>query len=144
VDADDEDYPEPLRRFGRPLNRHLRIVCAVHGLAIVGALGVAVLAVETILLSGPLISLLGLYVSALSLKRSFWKGVAAGLSALGFSLFVFFLIWGLGWGPDRAHVPVCVMGAVYAAVSTPVLACAALAPGLIESARGGEIVGRRD
>jgi hypothetical protein len=143
VGGDDEDYPERPRLFGRALNLHLRIVCALHGLAILGALGAAFLEVETILLGGPLISLLGLYVAALGLHRSFRQGVAAGLSAVGFSLFILLLISGLGWGPDAARVPVRVLGSIYAAVSTPFLACAALAPGIIESARDGRKAVRR-
>jgi hypothetical protein len=144
VDADDEDYPEPPRRSGRTSNLHLRIVCAIHGLAIVLALGAAFLEVETVVCSGPLISLLGIYVAALGLRRSSRPAVAAGLSAVGFSLFVFLLICGLGWSPGQARVPVRVMGAIYAAVSTSLLAYAALAPGVVGPARDGDAVGRRD
>jgi len=141
---EDEDYPRRPGLFVRALNPHLRIACALLGLTILGALGAALFEVKTILFGGPLISLLGLYVAALGLKRSFRFGVAAGLSAVGFSLFVFLLIWGLNWGPAEASVPVCAMGSLYAAVSVPLLACAAVAPRVIESAPGGGTAARDD
>jgi len=124
---EDEDHPRRPARVVRTVNLHLRIVCAIHGLAILGALGAAFFEVRTILAGGPMISLLGIYVAVLGLKRSSRLAVTAGLSAVGFSLFVFLLIWGLRLGPAQASGPVCLMGSIYAAVSVPLLVCVAVA-----------------
>ena len=71
-------------------------------------------------------------------------GVATGLSSVAFSLFVFLLIWGLGWGPNEATAPVLVMGSVYAVAAAYLLVRTAWASLDIEPASDEGTAGRRD
>src|SRR5262249_17153687 len=116
ADPDAPEIPARLRPSEPAVNLHLRVACLLQGIGVLVALYAAVVEVRSILLSGPLLSLAGLYLAGVSLWRSFLPGIAAGLSALGVSVLCFGLIVGFRWGPDQAAWPVRLLGSVYALV----------------------------
>jgi hypothetical protein len=70
--------------------------------------------IESIMVAGPLLSLTGLVVAWLSARRAFPLGVVAGLSTGAVSLLCLALVWGLGWGPEPARVPIGIIAVLYA------------------------------
>ena len=134
----DPDAPEisvHLGPFGPAVTLHVRIACLLEGLGILAALYAAFVEVTSITVSGPLLSLVGLYVAGVSLWKSFLLGIAAGLSALGVSVLCFGLIVGFRWGPVEATGPVRVLGSLYAVVMIPLLSWIALSHGTLKAAR---------
>jgi hypothetical protein len=91
----------------------LRIFWVVHALCFSVAMVIATSEIHTIVVSGPLLSVLGLFVAAISFSHSSRVGVIAGLSTPALCLFLFVLIAGLQLGPREAERPVFVLGWLY-------------------------------
>lgn len=92
----------------------LRIVWAAHVVCYLLALGVAVFELRTIVVSGPLLSLLGLVVAGVSLAASYRLGVVAALTTPALCLFLFLLIAGLQLNVPQSQAPVYLFGSAYA------------------------------
>lgn len=131
-DPDDDDHAEP-PAAPRRAGLHLRVACAVEGLAIFGSLAAAFYEIRTVLVGGPVVFLAGVYLAAVGLAAGSRPGAASGFSSVAFTLFVFLLIGGLGWGPEKATAPVLAMGSCFATASAVLLAFAWRGPKVGES-----------
>jgi len=118
----------------------LRLVFACISIFQILGLSIAVIVaavdIESIIVSGPILSITGL-VAALSWRfcRSVFLG-ALGLSAPAMSLFLLLLISGLNWSPSDAQVPVTAILIGYEVLIAP-FALVGLYMALTRSA-GGE------
>jgi hypothetical protein len=89
------------------------VVWVIHATCFLVALAFAANEIRTVLVSGPLLSVLGLFVAAVSFTLSYRAGVIAGLSTPALCLFLFVLIAALRLTPDQAEQPVYVFGWLY-------------------------------
>ena len=98
-------------------------VRACLGLAAVACLsgwGLIFVDTETVVVSGSLLLLAGFGLFVFSLRMKFRPGMALGLAHCALPALFVGLVNGFGWGPQTAHVPFLVMGAIYnVAVSIP-------------------------
>ena len=96
---------------------------ACLGLAAVmclGGWGLIFVDTETVVVSGSLLLPAGVGLFVFSLRMKFRPGMALGLAHCALPALFVGLVNGLGWGPQTAHVPFLVMGAIYnVAVSIP-------------------------
>ena len=79
------------------------------GLLLVGtpaAVIAAIIDIEAIVVTGPVMSVVGVAVASVSFQRRAPLGFYYGLSFPTISVVCFCLIYGLGWGPARATVPI--------------------------------------
>lgn len=93
----------------------VRLLLGLQVLIIVVSTGLAVLHTESIVGSGPVLSVSGILLAVVSLRRKLSLGVWTGAAAPAFSLFVFLTIFLNRWNPAEAREPVLIMGVVYAA-----------------------------
>lgn len=92
--------------------------------------------VESIVVTGPVLTVTGLFTTLLIRKRAeFWIGTLYGLSGPAISLFVLALIAVLRWNPGEAQDPVSGIALAYAIVFWPV--------GLFVTVRASSIDARR-
>jgi hypothetical protein len=81
-------------------------------IAIGVALAAALAEIETIVASGPLLSVLGLAIAGVSASGGLWRGMCYGVSVPVISTVCFALIHFLSWGPQEATAPVqAILGA---------------------------------
>lgn len=72
--------------------------------------------VETIVASGPILSILGILVTIASLRRRFHLGLWIGMSGPAISLIIFLVIFLQHWNPSEAQKPIPILAALYVAV----------------------------
>ncbi len=104
------------------------VLVGVKILTIVGGAIAAIVDIESIVFSGPVISLLGLPIAFLAYRVRHWRGVWFGLSGPAITLFCFALINIQNWGPGDAQGPVSVITSLYAAVAVVLGVLAFLLP----------------
>lgn len=80
------------------------------------AVGLAFCDIETIIFSGPVGSIIGLVVFALTHQSSFTVRKAIGLSAPIFSFICFLIIFILDWSPGEAEKPIAILMLLYTIV----------------------------
>lgn len=78
----------------------------LYTLGILIAAIAAMVDIESIMGSGPIMSLVGIWIAFLSYRRDHPIGLFYGLAVPTVSVFCFIVINGLDWGPSDAHVPV--------------------------------------
>lgn len=105
------------------------IVAQVIGTSV--AVILSIVDVETIVGSGPILSVIGLVVAFAGLVKGNRAAILFGLSATAMSLFLFALINRLRWGPSEASLPVSIILLVYEGFMVP-LGLVALYGALIE------------
>ncbi len=95
----------------------LQLCICLQMLVVLIGLGVACWQVESIIGTGPILSIVGIIVAVLSYQRSMKGGVLFGLSGLGLCVGVFLTIFLLDWSPGDARIPVPIMGGVYLGIA---------------------------
>ena len=95
----------------------LQLCICLQMLVVLIGLGVACWQIESIIGTGPILSIVGIIVAVLSYRRSIRSGVLFGLSGLGLSVGVFLTIFLLHWSPDDARIPVPIMGGAYLGIA---------------------------
>ena len=104
----------------RPIVVVVAAICAIQILGIGGAVIAAAIHIESIIGSGVIFSLLGLFVAAGSGASRSRSMLVFGLSAAAISLFLLVLINVMGWGPAEAARPVTLMLLGYELALVPV------------------------
>lgn len=117
----------------------MRYLLIAHTLGIVVAVVFAVMGIESIVVSGPILSVSGALVGLLSFNRDRLLGFLFGLSAPTMAAFCLFVIATKEWSPNDAQVPVGAFLVVYGLLSMP--ACAVSVQEIHTSA--GSVSGRR-
>jgi hypothetical protein len=100
-----------------PANRAQTVanVLAILKMVAIGIGTVAALIdIESIVATGPIISLLGLPVAIISIRNARYLGIVFGLSGLAITIACFLLIFNLQWSPHEAQMPVSAIGVCYA------------------------------
>lgn len=92
-------------------------------LTVIVGLGFARWKVDSIVGTGPILSILGIVLAILSYRKGLLSGVLLGLSAPAFSVMVFLIIFLQNWSPHDAQQPVPVIIGIYllAVLSTGLL-----------------------
>lgn len=83
--------------------------------AVVGTVA-AFVDVETIVATGPILSIVGIFGTIASVRRRFHFGTLVSVSGPAVSVAIFLIIFLLNWSPGRAQEPVPLIGAVYMAI----------------------------
>ncbi|MEZ6061558.1 MAG: hypothetical protein R3C19_14525 [Planctomycetaceae bacterium] len=109
-----EPAPLPKQFYARKV---FLILVGVMLLTIVGGTIAAHIDIESIIVSGAIVSLLGISIAVLAMRVRRWTGVMFGLSGPAITLFCFLLINIQEWSPGDAQVPVSRIVTVYAAVA---------------------------
>jgi len=104
----------------KPLAIILGILCLVQLWGTAVAVALAAHEIESIVVTGPVFTLLGLVVVTLGAIDGRGTAVLYGLSAGLISLFVFLLINGKGWGPGPAAFPVTLILLGYELAIVPI------------------------
>jgi nicotinamide riboside transporter PnuC len=99
--------------------RHLRICLGLQCTTIVLGVAAAFYDIYSILVTGAVLSLVGLLTAILSMRPRLISGLVFGLSGPAISAICFALINLLNWGPDDAQHPVSLIAAVYAMITVP-------------------------
>lgn len=86
-------------------------------LTIIGGAIAAHIEIESILVSGSLLTLQGIPIGLLSYRASYWRGLSFGVCGPAISIFCFLLINIMDWGPKDAEEPVSAIADVYAVVA---------------------------
>ena len=97
-------------------NRAYTIAAALQCLTILIGVPLAVLEIETILGSGPILLVFGLLSLIFAIRRRYLAGIVFGASGLLVVLGSFLLINLMGWGPREAHEPIGSIAVVYGCV----------------------------
>jgi hypothetical protein len=97
-----------------------RVLLILNILGTLVAYTVMLLEIESVLVSGPLLCLLGALtmVSALRIKHAY--GIAVGGAQIAISLLFFALVNILAWGPSEAETPFALLGLAYMVAFLPV------------------------
>jgi hypothetical protein len=93
------------------------IVAQIVG--ILAAVIASVIQIESILVSGPLVSLVGLLISLVSFRRNDGVGLLFGLSTPSVAVLCFSIIFGMNWGPKEAAFPISCLLVAFAVLSVP-------------------------
>ncbi len=101
------------------MRTYLQIIICLQMLVIVGAVLAAVVEIESILATGPILSFIGLLIAHGCFRRRLPLGFYFGLSVPTISVLCFFIIFGLQWGPGRAATPIAALLALFAIVALP-------------------------
>jgi hypothetical protein len=75
--------------------------------------------VESIIVTGPALSIIGLALAAVTRRLNSWESIAFGLSGPMICAFGATLIVVNRWGPSAAQQPICALAAIYAIAVTP-------------------------
>ncbi len=94
-------------------------VLIVYTLGILIAAIAAMVEIESIVGSGPIMSLVGIWIAFLSYRRDRPIGLFYGLAVPTVSVFCFIVINGMDWGPSDAHVPVSAFLVLFAWACIP-------------------------
>jgi hypothetical protein len=78
----------------------------IHALGVMIAGIAALVEIESILLSWPLLDALSLIIAFLAYRRNRVVCLYYAITAPTVSVFCFAAIFGLNWGPERAHFPI--------------------------------------
>jgi hypothetical protein len=97
----------------------LLVLIVVQMAAIGVGAAVAVFEIESIVVSGPILSLSGLVSAAWCAARGRTRGLYFSASVPTIAVVCFALINGLGWGPSQAQTPIATLLVVFAAASIP-------------------------
>jgi hypothetical protein len=101
----------------RPGYFWVKLFLLLQLLTIMVSLGFAGYEVETIVGSGPVLSIVGLFLAVASAKKQLWFSFWWGISAPVFCAAVFLTIFLQSWSPSDARIPVPIMGGMYLLVS---------------------------
>lgn len=101
------------------MGKTLVILVIVQMVAIGLALAAALLEIETIVVSGPLLSASGAIIAGLAAPRGLWRNLLYGLSVPLISLMSFLLIQVFDWGPHAARIPIGILLSLFALASLP-------------------------
>jgi len=96
-----------------------RILVVLQLVGIAVAVVAGLVDIESIVVSGPVLSLLGLLIAVLSIPCRAWQGILFGASAIIMSIACFAAIAGLGLSPHEAQFPIGSAICVYAVVALP-------------------------
>ena len=88
----------------------LQMLVAVVGTA------AAFVDVETIVITGPILSIFGIFGTIACVRKRYNFGVWIGASGPAICLAIFLIIQLFNWGPTEAQEPVPLIGAVYMAI----------------------------
>src|SRR5512133_3736269 len=105
-----------LRQWGKVT----RFLIPASLLACVAAWFVMFLEVETVVVSGPILFLVGVVIIIGSRRLSFRLGVLIGVAQVLIVLLFDGLVIVLNWGPSAAEKPFRIMGAIYVLILFPV------------------------
>ena len=94
---------------------------------IVASLAVEAYEHESIIGSGPVLSLVGLAIAILAFRGRDHFAMVFGGSAIAFALLIVFLINYNSWSPSQGNQPITIMSFTYAACALPVSAWLVLA-----------------
>jgi hypothetical protein len=83
------------------------------------ALAAAIAEIETIVVSGPLLSAVGVLITVLAAARRLRQSVGFGLAVPAISMVCFALIHVFEWAPHQAQTPIGALLAVFAFASLP-------------------------
>jgi hypothetical protein len=103
----------------RAMVKPLVILVIVQMIAVGLALAAALLEIETIVVSGPLLSASGAIIAGLAAPRGLWRNLFYGLSVPMISLMSFLLIQVFDWGPHAARLPIGILLSLFALASLP-------------------------
>lgn len=104
----------------RHANMPFAFLCGLQVLGVSGAVVAAVVDIESIVVTGPVFSVLGVLVALGSLASRSAFNAVLGLSADAMSLFCLVLIASLSWSPDEAQKPVSTILICYETLLLPV------------------------
>jgi hypothetical protein len=91
----------------------VRVCLALAAVTCLVGWGLIFVDTETVVVSGCVLLLAGVGVFVFSLRMKFRPGMGLGLAHCALPALFVGLVNGLGWGPQTAHVPFLVMGAIY-------------------------------
>ena len=83
--------------------------------AVVGT-AAAFVDVHTIVVTGPILSIVGIFVTIACVRKRYGFGTLIGVSGPVISLAIFLIIQLFSWGPSEAQEPVPLIGALYMAI----------------------------
>ncbi len=98
----------------------LRTLLCLQAIGTLCAALAALVEIETIVASGPILSLSGLVIVAWGVRRDSVWAFYSGLSAPTMSVVCFCIIYGLQWSPAQAGAPIGALVTLYAVASVPV------------------------
>lgn len=101
------------------MKQFLQLLMIAQLAAIGVAASVAVLEIESILVSGPLLSLVGLTIAAICFQRRLLTGLLFGCSVPTISVICFAIINVMAWGPNAAQTPISMLLVAFALGSLP-------------------------
>lgn len=84
----------------------VRLVTTAQLVSMLAAVVAAVIEIETIVVTGPLLSLSGLVMAGWSFYRGARLGFYFGLTAPTIAVICFAVIYGFSWGPSEAATPI--------------------------------------
>ncbi len=94
-----------------------RLLVVLQWLGLLIATGLAVCNIETIVVSGPILSLTGFGIAAASFRSYRVAGFYVGLSAPTVAVCCFSIICGLEWSPSDAQWPIASLLVLYCLIS---------------------------
>ncbi|MBK7996460.1 MAG: hypothetical protein IPK14_24750 [Blastocatellia bacterium] len=100
-------------------NGNIELMTVIQIIVIIGALIGSFVEIRTILLSGPMLSAVGLVVAWTSYRCNKRLGVVVGLSGFLISLFCISLILIFNWLPQEAETPIRIIGLIYSFLVLP-------------------------
>lgn len=116
-------YPEPLSTETRPRGRRVlsivKILAVLQLTTIVIGLIASVIDVESIMVTGPVLTVLGLICFGAAAWAGVRAGIVLGVSGPAVAVFCFLLIYSQRWSPADAARPIPLIGAAYSAISVP-------------------------
>jgi hypothetical protein len=91
----------------------------IQMVGIVAAVVAAIVEIETILTTGPVLSVIGCVIVFGCFRKSHSLGLYFGFSVPSISILCFSMIYGMKWGPGDAATPIHCLLIVFAVVSVP-------------------------
>lgn len=112
-----ETVPEPIQRPAIEPYFWFRILVVLHVLLVAIGLGLSYLTIESIMITGAILVVLGILTFATAYRRRSLAGIVLGASGVIFSVGVFLLVVLMDWGPADAKGPVPILIAIYFAIT---------------------------
>ena len=100
-------------------NSNIELMTVIQIIVIIGALIGSFVEIRTILLSGPMLSAIGLVVAWTSYRCDKRLGIVVGLSGFLITLFCISLILIFNWLPQEAETPIRIIGLIYSFLVLP-------------------------
>ncbi|MCP4169839.1 MAG: hypothetical protein GY758_03595 [Fuerstiella sp.] len=110
---------EPVESRFQPKLRRLRVCLGLQCTTIAVGVAAALYDIESIVVTGGVLSLFGVLTAFFGGRRQFADAIAFGLSGPAISLFCFGLIFLLSWSPADAQRPVSMIAVVYTTCALP-------------------------